>query len=190
MHAAQRPAGNSILLARTRSAQVWISSVYRLLLLSRLLRDLLQPFPGSPGSEKTTASSTSACNLKKTSLEAQSLHGFDHLSFKVKINWSCVQLKPRTYICSPQVFPSEDASALIVPDCHQRGLCDLILFSYSDSLAAVMNISDVHFFIFDLSRRRRRSGAPSEFEMLYLIIPTLSASQTQIKCFWGFLFIG
>lgn len=100
-----------------------------------------------------------------------------------------MRLKPRLYACSPQVFPSEDVSALIVPDCHQRDLCDLILYSYSDSLAAVMNISDVHFFVFDLSRRRRRSGAPSEFEMLYLIIPLLSASQTPIKClyFGGFL---
>lgn len=105
--------------------------------------------------------------------------GFDHLSFKVQIKWSCARLKPRLYACSPQVFPSEDAGALIVPDCHQRDLCDLILFSYSDSLAAVMNISDVHFFIFDLSRRR--SGAPSEFEMLYITIFALSASQTPIN---------
>lgn len=33
--------------------------------------------------------------------------------------------------------------ALIVSDCHQRDQCDLNLLSYSDSLAAVMNILDL-----------------------------------------------
>lgn len=87
----------------------------------------------------------------------------------------------------PQVFPSEDALALIAPDCHQRDLCDLILFSYSDSLAAVMNISDVHFFIFDLSRR---SSSPADFEMLNLIILTHSVRLPKLQkniFFVGFL---
>lgn len=81
----------------------------------------------------------------------------------------------------PQVFPSEYVSTLIVPDCHQRDLCDLILFNYSDSLAAVMNILDVHFFIFDLSRR---SIAPADFKMLDLII---FAPFCTIFFFCGFL---
>lgn len=98
-----------------------------------------------------------------------------------------MRLKPRLYFCSPQVFSSEDAGALIVPDCHQRDLCDLILFSYSDSLAAVMNISDVHFFVFDLSRRK--GGALSEFEMLYLIILALSTSQTPINFLLCYFFL-
>lgn len=84
----------------------------------------------------------------------------------------------------PRVFLSEGTSTLIVPDCHQRNLCDLILFSYSDILAAVINISDVHFFTFDLSRR---SSAPTDFEMLNLIILALSSSQNSKIFFVRFL---
>lgn len=43
-------------------------------------------------------------------------------------------------LASLEVSDSEDTGALIVLDCHQRGLCDLNLFCYSDSRAAVINI--------------------------------------------------
>lgn len=101
---------------------------------------------------------------------------FDHLSFKVKIKWSYAQLKPCPDVCSPQVFPrKKDARALIVSDSHQRDLCDLILFSYSDSLAAVINISDVHFFSYLTCQEE--AALLSSLKRYNLIIYALSASQ-------------
>ena len=66
-------------------------------------------------------------------------------------------VSPPHLLGSLEVCDSEDTGALIVWDCNQRDPCDLSPFSYSDGLAAVMNILDM--FITSHLTREERSTA-------------------------------
>lgn len=134
----------------TQLDRVWICSVRTLVCKTTVMQNLLYSrcvlgFGGFKS--KTCARHLSLQHdqkKKKISLEHRitiSLHIldvyrhiFDQLTFKVEIKWSSAWFKSYLHVSSLEVSYNEDVGASIDSDCHQRDLCDHILFTYSDDL--------------------------------------------------------